>query len=203
MNDRKPGRKPGVESELTDHEKAAFRELAAREEAGEMLKTRIVHALRDEGLIEAPPDADGHPFVTTGRRWLDASRRSWLMAAAAAIVFFVSGMGTGHVLGSRATAEAVVAARDAEASAANVQRWGSSYVAALRSLETTPDGAVMRRELTQSQEVARAILFAAALELERLDPSDPRPALILRALASDVSDDEVTAGLSRTRTIQF
>ena len=74
-----------------------------------------------------------------------------------------------------------VGERTAQSEAAQVQRLGSLYVEALARLasaEATDDPAV-----GQGVESARTILWAAALELARLDPEDAALARVLQELS--------------------
>lgn len=190
-------------TELTPGERAAFESLRDAGGPDPALRRRVVRALRDEGLL-APggPAREAHesraPHIADRRLSL-----RWWMAAAAALALFAGGLAAGHVLEGRGTRGAV-ADRGTGASAALVQRTGSSYVAALQALaESRPATGASPAELVQGREVARAILYASALELARLDPEDPRPAAILRILSTESRPGSSPPTPGPSRTIQF
>jgi hypothetical protein len=121
------------------------------------------------------------------------SPRRFLAQAAAALLLFASGVAAGHRWGAHeATAIRTAPARDPFVAAAEVQRTGTEYVAALRSLADCTDGSGARE---QGREAALSAFYGAASELVRLAPHDPGAGEILDA----VSDCRAPKG----RTVSF
>jgi hypothetical protein len=125
---------------------------------GRLLEERVVHALRDRGLLRRR-----RPTV------------AWIAAGlAASLAVFAGGFATGQWTTSRGMAQSYGRAQAGTATeaAVAVQRTGSAYIAALAALATYADsggnGAVR-----QGREAALAALSAAAAALADLDPSDP------------------------------
>ena len=108
------------------------------------------------------------------------TRRFWAQAAAA-LLLFASGVAAGHRWGVREGAAArAVPARDPFVAAAEVQRTGTAYVAALRSLAECTDGSGARE---QGREAALSAFYGAASELVRLAPRDAGASEILDAVS--------------------
>ena len=110
--------------ELDPEEKAAFMELERERTPSELLEERVVRALRAEGILESPAARRRRPG------WMGAA------AAAAAVAIFAGGAAFGHALGSRTTAETLLAVREQDAAqlAQGIQEAGSAYVSALAAL---------------------------------------------------------------------
>lgn len=134
---------------------------------------------------EAEPARDLWPAVAT-RLALPAPavarpRRRFLAQAAAALLLFASGLAAGHRWGSHEAATSRTRAeRDPLAAAAEVQRTGTEYVAALRSLAECTDGSGARE---QGREAALSAFYGAANELVRLAPRNAGAAQILDAVS--------------------
>jgi hypothetical protein len=107
-------------------------------------------------------------------------RPSALLRLAAALLLFGSGVAVGH-LWSRPAAEppAAVPVESPLAPAAEVQRAGTEYVAALAALRQET-----REEVRgQGREAALATLFGAAHELARLTPEDAAASQVLTTVS--------------------
>jgi hypothetical protein len=118
-----------------------------------------------------------------------------LLQAAAALAIFALG-----VLVGRGTAERAAetpAFRDPFQTAAEVQRAGSEYVAAVTSLEKLEKGAARR----QGREAAISTLYGAAHELARISPDDPGTSSILDAVSRTRSTPSGKA--PKTRVVKF
>ena len=170
--------------ELDPEEKAAFMELERERTPSELLEERVVRALRAEGILESPAARRRRPG------WMGAA------AAAAAVAIFAGGAAFGHALGSRTTAETLLAVREQDAAqlAQGIQEAGSAYVSALAALSelrvaSAGEGGGGAEEaaggdvLAQGREAAMGSLYAAAFELARLSPGDADVLRILEILA--------------------
>jgi hypothetical protein len=148
---------------------------------------------------EAEPARDLWPGVAARIAARKAPERpGWrrvLLQAAAALAIFAGG-----VLVGRSTAERraeAPAPHDPFQTAAEVQRTGSEYVAALATLEKLDD----RRARRQGREAAISTLYGAAHELARIAPEDPGASRILEAVSQTRS---VPAGKApKTRIVKF
>jgi hypothetical protein len=107
-------------------------------------------------------------------------RSSALLRLAAAVLLFASGVAVGHVWG-RSSVETPVAVQSegSLAPAAEVQRAGTEYVAALAALRSETRAEVRG----QGREAALAALFGAAHELTRLTPEDDAASQVLSTLS--------------------
>lgn len=124
---------------------------------------------------EAEPARDLWPEIETRiARPADPVRRPPLLRAAAALLLFLSGVAVGHVWG-RSSATDAPASGHPLATAEEVQRTGTEYVAALAALRGEPRSEVR----TQGREAAFSTLYGAAHELSRLSPGDPAARQIL------------------------
>jgi hypothetical protein len=180
------------DDELTPRERAAFDALPRERDTGRLLEERTVRALRSQGLLR--PEAARPAFFTT----------PWLSAAAAAFVaVFLGGFAAGQWLESRSTKEMLVEmhARDGAAAAAQVQRAGSAYLAALAAFANLADSS-STRDLRQGREVAVNTLHEAANQLVRIAPEDPLAAQILQGLDRAAQRD-TTAGDEARQVIWF
>jgi hypothetical protein len=178
--------------DLSRAEREALDALPREANPGELLEERTVKALREEGLLAA----GAAPVGQAPSREAAVPRPWWQLVAAiaASIALFAGGVSVGQVLGARQTADAFQTVfEDGDALlAAQVQRTGSDYVAALAALAET-NGAVA--DSSQAREVALTALWAAANEIVRLAPDDVLTARILqgfeaqaRAQAQESSD---------------
>jgi hypothetical protein len=143
--------------DLTPDERAAFQALPGERPPSRLLEERVVHALRNRGVLQ-------------GR----GPGRGWVIAGlAASVALFVGGFAAGQWAMSRRMADSFVAVQETTArqAAEAVQRTGSAYIAALAALashaDSTGNGAVR-----QGQEAAWAALSAAATALAELNPDD-------------------------------
>jgi hypothetical protein len=184
-----------TDHELTAEERQALDELPREREPGRMLEERTVKALREEGLLAS---AAGSDAARPAARIDERHRPWWLSAAAiaAGIALFAGGLSVGQMLGARQTVDAFhTVFEDSDVLlAAQVQRAGSDYVAALAALSGT-DG-VASADSSQALEVALTALWAAANEIVRLAPDDPLAARILQGFQAKAqeSDDFGAAG---------
>lgn len=175
------------EIELTPAERRALDALPREADPGQLLEERTVKALRQEGLLAASgtggPSRDAHDSSPAGRPW-------WQLVAgiAAAIALFAGGVSVGQVVGARQTADAFQTVfEDGDVLlAAQVQRAGSDYVAALAALAEADGGAAA--DTGQALEVALTALWAAANEIVRLAPDDPLTARILQGFEARARD---------------
>jgi hypothetical protein len=167
---------------MKDHElEQALDGLPREREPGRMLEERTVKALREEGLI-----AGAQPVAR-----IDVRHRPWWRSAAAiaaGIALFAGGLSVGQMLGVRQTADAFQTVfEDGDVLlAAQVQRAGSDYVAALAALSAADGGAVA--DTSQALEVALTALWAAANEIVRLAPDDPVTARILQGFEAKAQE---------------
>jgi hypothetical protein len=174
------------ETELTPEEKMAFQRLPREAGPSEVLEERIVHSLREEGLLRRPGVAPAP------QRWL----RPWIIAGsmAASLALFASGLVLGQWLGTRSTSEVFLAVRaqDAAQVALQIQEAGSAYVTALAALSELRGGGLpapvgedlvkQASDFRQGQEVALGALYGAVYELARLSPEDVDVLRVLQIL---------------------
>jgi hypothetical protein len=167
------------ETEWTPAEREALDRLPRTGDPGELLEERTVRSLRDRGLLgtggarpgrEEPRRGPLHPA------W-------WAAGLAASLALFFGGVALGQARSSEAAVDLVTALYTAEAAErpSLVQQTGSLYVDAVASL------AAVREQgdeeiVGTGVEVGLATLYAAAFELARLHPEDPRLREVLRAL---------------------
>ena len=138
---------------------------------------------------EAEPDRDLWPGIAARLRvpapsdLLEKPRRArWLIQAAAALLLFAGGVAVGRTWGTEPPAPPRSQVRhDPLAPAVEVQRTGTAYVAALRSLAETNGSPWIR---AQGREVALSILYGAAHELVRISPEDPGATQILKTVST-------------------
>jgi hypothetical protein len=136
---------------------------------------------------EARPARDLWPEIEArmNARPVPVRRRSTILfRLAAALLLFASGVAVGHVWGrsSSVSADRVPEVRATGyplAPAAEVQRAGTEYVAALAALRGEP-----RTEIrVQGREVALSTLLGAAHELSRLEPKDAAASQVLSTVS--------------------
>ena len=110
-------------------------------------------------------------------------RFRFLIQTAAAVLLFAGGVAVGHQWESRpasTSSPAVRPVRDSLAPAIEVQRTGTEYVAALRSLAERPDSPATQ---AQGREAALSVFYGAAHELVRLSPGDAGATQILNTVS--------------------
>jgi hypothetical protein len=107
-------------------------------------------------------------------------RRRFLIQAAAALLLFTGGVLVGRQWPSPPETPARPA-RDPLAPAVEVQRTGTEYVAALRTLAERQGNPTAQ---AQGREAALSALYGAAHELVRLSPNDARVHQILRTVST-------------------
>jgi hypothetical protein len=118
-------------------------------------------------------------------------RFRFVVQAAAAVLIFAGGIAVGRQWEDRPARPV----RDALAPAVEVQRTGTEYVAALRSLAERPDSPATQ---AQGREAALSVLYGAANELVRLSPNDAGVHQILKTVSVTRS-----GGRGRIRTVHF
>lgn len=161
------------EEDLSPTERDAMRALPRERHADRMLEDRVVLALRREGLLHAPQSLR-FPLTPV-----------WLAGAlAASLALFAGGFALGGWLESRHTTDVLVQMHEREsataaAAAAEVQRTGSAYVAALTALASFADTS-RSASVQQGREVAVNALQAAASQMVRISPEDPLAVRILQ-----------------------
>ncbi len=196
MTDHRPHDDAVDPLDLTASEREALAALPRERDPGQLLEERTVRALREEGLLAAAKGSAGRANPATAVA--ETRRRSWRSAAAiaAGIALFAGGLSLGQMLGARQTADAfqTVFEEGDALLAAQVQRTGSDYVAALAALSGANGSAVA--DTSQALEVALTALWAAAHEIVRLAPDDPLAARILQGFQARAqeSDDYGAAG---------
>lgn len=170
------------------------------------LEDRVVEALYAEGLLGRPA-RDAGPLAAAGTEassgrpaYRRPARAWWPLAAAASVAFFAVGFAVGQLTGSRSTADALIAAReaDATATAAFVQQAGTAYVQALAALaDRTLEGAADGAAADQGEAAALAAFTAAAAELTRLAPENETAHQVLSLLTTRAGG-EPSAASSQT-----
>jgi hypothetical protein len=143
---------------------------------GDVLRQRIVAALRDDGLLGARSPRRVRPAV----RW-------WVAAAAAAVAVFLGGFSLGLSRGSPRATDALLVPpqQQQQVTAAWLQQMGSAYVGALARLAARPVDDATTGDVAQREAVARAAVIGAVAELVKLDPQDANLALALALLDSE------------------
>lgn len=149
------------------------------------LEDEVVAALRERGYIASPRAS--------------AVRGPWryMVAAAAAIAFFASGVLVGQTLEASEVGQpgvAVASAPDAQRSIADVQRASNELVSTLaRSAEASQSDPILAANLKQAAVFG---LHAIASEVVRIVPGEPVASDIMsgfaRAVASQVGPDNGT-----------
>ncbi|MGK7311763.1 MAG: hypothetical protein ACN0LA_05940 [Candidatus Longimicrobiales bacterium M2_2A_002] len=192
------------EIEWTDEEREALDRLPREIDPGRILEERTVAALRERGLLGrsrpgAPPtDAVGPDGprrggtvsrTSTPRRFAGSFHPAWWAAGiAAALAIFFAGLATGQGRAGVTTDDLMTALRSAEAAErpSLIQHTGSLYVDAIAGLATaTAD----REAVGTGVEVGLTALYAAAYELARLHPEDPRLQQVLDVLGQQPQTD--------------
>ncbi|HJR52506.1 MAG TPA: hypothetical protein VJ982_02205 [Gemmatimonadota bacterium] len=159
-----PGAEPAAWAR--DH-LVACPECRRRVEAEQPLTARLAGLPR-----ETDPPRDMWPELRAAVGFEPRFAGGHALRAAAAVALFVLGAATGRALGPAETGREPTTPNEPLAAAAEVQRTGTAYVAALarfRSIaEVTPDPVV-----EQARDVALAAVHGAAWELTRMKRDDP------------------------------
>lgn len=148
---------------------------------------------------EAEPARDLWPGIEAriaGPAALSRPRRSMatLLRLAAAVLIFVSGVAVGRTW-DRSASAAPPPVQDPLATAAEVQRAGTEYVAAVAALRGEP-----RAEIRdQGREAALSTLVGAAHEIARMSPGNESASQLL----STASRARQAAGQTAGRAIRF
>jgi hypothetical protein len=181
------------ETEWTPREREALDRLPREADPGRLLEEKTVAALRARGHLAGAPGAEsasrshGRPVGSTRRgdrpRVRGVQPAWWAAGIAAALALFFGGLALGQARSATAAHDLVVALRTADAAErpSLVQQTGSLYVDAVASLATLRaqgDEAAVGTGV----EVGLAALYAAAYEMARLHPEDPRLRQVLEAL---------------------
>jgi len=147
--------------------------------------------------LEAEPARDLWPGISArlapeaaGAPAAPRRRGRSLVQAAAAVLLFAAGVAVGRQWDHPAQP-----VRDALAPAVDVQRTGTAYVAALRSLAERPDSPATQ---AQGREAALSVFYGAASELVRLSPDDAGVHQILKTVSVTRSGRQ-----GRIRTVRF
>ena len=158
-------KKDEKEVKLSAEFRAALEALPREKAPTREFEGRMVRALSLLGLIRSDST-------------VSKPRVSWIGVAkiAAILAIFASGVVLGHLLGSH---QQVLAIQSPETAspwelAAQVQRTGSSHVAALGDLAERVANA-RPEEIELAREVALASLRASLQQMVMLDPTDPLP----------------------------
>ncbi|MDX1673483.1 MAG: hypothetical protein R3314_01680 [Longimicrobiales bacterium] len=170
------------EIEWTEEEREALDRLPREADPGRLLEERTVAALKERGLLEGGRRSRTDRIV--GRPGLGPFHPAWWAAAiAAGLALFLGGLALGQARSGITADDLMTALRSAETAERPtlIQQTGSLYVDALASLAAdSPD----RETVGTGVEVGITALYAAAYELARLHPEDPRLRLVIQALES-------------------
>lgn len=184
------------EMEWTDEEREALDALPREVDPGRLLEEKTVAALKRRGLLSddatrrtgRDPDAGG-TLAPSGHRRAGLFHPAWWAAGiAAALAIFFGGLALGQARAGVTTAELMTALKSADAAErpSLIQQTGSLYVDAIAGLATTADN---REAVGTGVEVGLTALYAAAYELARLHPEDPRLQQILDVLEQPMDTD--------------
>ena len=161
------------EIEWTAEEREALDRLPREVDPGELLEERTVAALKERGLLGGAATRRAGLFHPA---W-------WAAGLAAALALFFGGLALGQARAGIDARDLLTALRTAETveRPSLIQQTGSLYVDALAGLSAgSPDS----ETVGTGMEVGLAALYAAAWEMARLHPDDPRPWAVIRALES-------------------
>ena len=173
--------------EWTDEEREALDALPRELHPGRPLEERTVAALKERGLLRERGRA-GTWGAGGGGRSGPFHPAWWAAGIAAALAIFFAGLALGQARAGATTSELMTALRSADAAErpSLIQQTGSLYVDALAGLAaTTPD----REAVGTGVEVGLTALYAAAYELARLHPADPRLREVLDVLEQQPRTD--------------
>jgi hypothetical protein len=205
MSDEMKGPNQPDEIEWTDAEREALEALPREQDPGRLLEERTVAALKERGLLrESGRETDrrsgsGDAGHERTRRRSGSGRGGprvgalhpawWAAGIAAALALFFGGLSLGQARAGATTAELMTALQSAEAAErpSLIQQTGSLYVDAIAGLATaTAD----REAVGTGVEVGLTALYAAAYELARLHPEDPRLHQVLDVLEQQPEDGD-------------
>ncbi|HEU4453571.1 MAG TPA: zf-HC2 domain-containing protein [Longimicrobium sp.] len=126
------------------------------------------------------------PFPAAARLRRSPSSSVALQRAAAAVLLFVGGVGVGRVTRAPAEPATTIAVAEQPATpmeaAAQVQRAGTEYVAAVAAFASLTDSA-SEGERAQGREAAFAAMYGAAKELTRVPARDSSATAIYRTVS--------------------
>ena len=174
---------------LTPAERQAFADLPRETKPTDLLEERTVQALRGRGLLRTSRQSG--LVLTTG----------WLAATAAVICALLLGaFALGQSLGSRQTADAMLAMhrQDGAQAVDAVQQAGVAYLAALSDLvQQAAHEPTEQRD--QGRQAALHSLYQVADQMVRLAPDDPLVSRILQAFdqVQTETDPAVQDGLEQ------
>jgi hypothetical protein len=191
------------EVEWTPEEREALDRLPREQDPGDLVEERTVAALKERGLLRQPDVATAGPVRSEprarrpGRSTALAARLHpawWATGIAAALALFFGGIAFGQARSDAAAVDLVraIQSADAEDRPSLIQQTGSLYVGAIAGLAATASATEHRETLGTGVEVGLTALYAAAYELARLHPEDPRLRRVLEALESDPEGDPET-----------
>jgi hypothetical protein len=132
---------------------------------------------------DAVSGADGWPEIEARIR-VRGRRSGWIRVAAAAVIF-VAGATGGFMARGASTTLGAGSIDEALLLAAEVQRTGTEYVAALAAFASVVDSLPVNAR-AQGRDAAIATLFGAATELAALDGGAERLVIPLNAAATRV-----------------
>ncbi|MCP4545135.1 MAG: hypothetical protein GY835_01565 [bacterium] len=161
------------ERDLTPEERGAFAALSREQEPGRLLEERTVAELSERGLLTGSRSRFGVPGAI------------WSVAAVAALAMMIASFAVGHWLGSRDTANLMLAMQDrsSEQAVASVEQTGAAYRQALIELTALRQSTAPQEQL-RGREVALSTIYAAADEMLRIAPDDPLAVRIMQAFNS-------------------
>ncbi len=161
-----------VDDKITSSEKKSFERLPRELIPDRRLEERTVAALRRRGLLRARSPKT----IVLSPPWM-------ALAAGLAIALLAGGFALGQWVGSRQTAQAMLAAQEQNGLrlAAEVQRTGTAYIAALNTLVENLKGQDAQVQ-AQGRQVALSALYAAADLVVTIAPDEPVAENILWAL---------------------
>lgn len=207
------------DDDLTPDERSAFADLPRERRPSDLLEERTVGALHAAGLLGARRRRD--PWLAWPRAAAAAAVLA-LMAGSFAAGQRVGAGGAAAELRRLASSGALVGRSDGAngtgggpasdpvgrspagplATAVDVQRAGSAYIAALARLTAAPAGTDTAAAL-ESREVAIATLLGAAQILARLDPRQPIARSLLAGLEKTGPAPADTTQASRRDIVWF
>lgn len=152
-----------TDEQLTPSEKKSFQGLPRELIPDGRLEERTVRALRRRGLLRAHT----HRRIVLSPSWI-------ALAAGLAIALLAGGFALGQWVGSRQTAQAMLAVQEQNGLrlAAEVQRTGTAYITALNTLVENLKGQDAQVQ-AQGRQVAISALYAAADLVVTIAPDEP------------------------------
>ena len=175
------------EIEWTDEEREALDRLPREIDPGRLLEERTVAALKERGLLGR--SRPGGARARALHRFVGPFHPAWWAAGiAAALAIFFAGLATGQARAGVTTEDLMTALQSAEAAErpSLIQHTGSLYVDAIAGLATSTAD---REAVGTGVGVGLTALYAAAYELARLHPEDPRLQEVLDVLEQQPQTD--------------